>query len=65
VLIVDDNSDAADSLSMVLDIIGAEARVARNDMEALAAYAAYEPSVVLLDIACRAPSPAEFTSETL
>ena len=50
VLVVDDNQDAADSLSMVLDVLGAEVRVAHDGAEALATFAGYSPSVVLLDI---------------
>jgi PAS domain S-box-containing protein len=50
VLIVDDNRDAADSLSMVLNLLGAEVRVARSGAEALEAFPAYDPAVVLLDI---------------
>jgi PAS domain S-box-containing protein len=50
VLVVDDNHDAGDSLGQVLGILGAEVRVARDGLEALAAFASYQPSVVLLDI---------------
>jgi len=50
VLVVDDNHDAADSLSMVLDVLGADVQVAHDGAEALASFAAYAPSVVLLDI---------------
>ncbi len=50
VLVVDDNHDAGDSLAMVMEMLGAEVRVARDGAEALEAYAAYEASVVLLDI---------------
>ena len=50
VLVVDDNYDAADSLSMVLEVLGADVRVAHDGFEALDAFAAYAPSVVLLDI---------------
>lgn len=50
VLVVDDNVDAGDTLAVVLDMLGAEVRVARDGMQALEAFAAYKPSVVLLDI---------------
>ncbi|MES2189025.1 MAG: PAS domain-containing protein [Pseudomonadota bacterium] len=50
VLVVDDNLDAGDTLAVILDMLGAEVRVARNGIEALQTFAAYKPSVVLLDI---------------
>ncbi|HZJ72098.1 MAG TPA: response regulator, partial [Planctomycetota bacterium] len=50
ILVVDDNRDAADSLGLLLEVLGAEVRVARDGAEALEAYSAYDPSVVLLDI---------------
>ena len=50
VLVVDDNPDAGDSLAMILEVLGAEVRVARSGAEALDMFGAYQPSVVLLDI---------------
>jgi PAS domain S-box-containing protein len=50
VLVVDDNADAGDTLAVILDMLGAEVRVARDGAEALETFAAYKPSVVLLDI---------------
>jgi CheY-like chemotaxis protein len=50
VLVVDDNADAGDTLAVILDMLGAEVRVARDGAEALETFAAYQPSVVLLDI---------------
>jgi PAS domain S-box-containing protein len=50
VLVVDDNLDAADTLGMLLHVLGADVQVAHNGPEALAVFQAYEPSVVLLDI---------------
>jgi len=50
VLVVDDNRDAADSLALLLELLGAEVRVAYDGPEALDALATYDPSVVLLDI---------------
>jgi PAS domain S-box-containing protein len=50
VLVVDDNHDAGDSLRMLLELMGAEVRVARDGAEALATFASYRPPAVLLDI---------------
>ena len=50
VLVVDDNVDAAESLGMVLDLLGAEVRVVNSGPEALTAMPAYAPTVVVLDI---------------
>jgi signal transduction histidine kinase/CheY-like chemotaxis protein len=50
VLIVDDNRDAADSLRMLLELLGAEVAVAYDGAGAFEALAAHRPAVVLLDI---------------
>ena len=50
VLIVDDNVDAADSLSMLLAAQGHETEVAYRPDEALVRAAAFRPDVALLDI---------------
>jgi CheY-like chemotaxis protein len=50
VLVVDDNRDAADSLGMILKLLGADVRVARDGSEALETLQGYDPEVVLLDI---------------
>jgi PAS domain S-box-containing protein len=50
ILLVDDNRDAADSLGMILEFLGADVRIARDGAEALDAVESYDPSVVLLDI---------------
>jgi len=50
VLVVDDNHDAADSLAMLLRLLGAEVRIVYGGLEALAALDEFRPSVVLLDI---------------
>jgi CheY-like chemotaxis protein len=50
VLVVDDLSDAAASLALVCQLYGAEARVARDGVEALTIGAAFRPDVVLMDI---------------
>jgi CheY-like chemotaxis protein len=50
ILVVDDNHDAADSLAMLLRVLGAEVRVAHSGADALEIFAAYDPAFVLLDI---------------
>ena len=50
ILVVDDNRDAAESLSMLLEVLGAEAKVACDGFEALELMKSYDPAVVLLDI---------------
>jgi CheY-like chemotaxis protein len=50
VLVVDDNKDAAESLGMLLKLLGAEVHVAYSGPEALEALTSYKPAVVLLDI---------------
>jgi CheY-like chemotaxis protein len=50
ILVVDDNKDSADSLSMMLGITGMDVRTAYDGLEAVAAAAAFNPDVVLLDI---------------
>jgi len=50
VLVVDDNEDAAESLSMMLALLGHEVEVAHDGEEALQAAATFQPGVVLLDI---------------
>lgn len=50
VLVVDDNHDAGDSLAMLLEMLGAQAQVARGGAEAIEAFPGYQPSVVLMDI---------------
>jgi PAS domain S-box-containing protein len=50
ILVVDDNRDAADSLGMLLKFLGADVQVAHGGREALEAFEAYRPSVVLLDL---------------
>jgi CheY-like chemotaxis protein len=51
ILVVDDNRDAADSLGLLLRTLGAEVRVAHGGAEALAAFDAHEPSIVVMDVA--------------
>ncbi|HZI64554.1 MAG TPA: ATP-binding protein [Thermoanaerobaculia bacterium] len=50
VLVVDDNRDSADSLELLLQINGFDARAAYDGEAALAAAAEFRPAVVLLDI---------------
>ncbi|MET0279778.1 MAG: response regulator, partial [Steroidobacteraceae bacterium] len=50
VLIVDDNRDAADSLSLLLQLHGHEVRTAYGGEEALEVATAYDADFVLLDI---------------
>jgi two-component system CheB/CheR fusion protein len=50
VLVVDDNRDAADSLSMLLTSRGHQVRVAYDGLEAVGAAVAFHPDVVLMDI---------------
>jgi len=49
-LIVDDNRDAADSLGMLMKVMGNDTRVAYDGREALTTAAQFHPEVVLLDI---------------
>jgi signal transduction histidine kinase/DNA-binding response OmpR family regulator len=50
VLIVDDNIDAAETLAMMLGILGQETRQAHDGHAAVAAAAEYKPEVVFMDI---------------
>ena len=50
ILVVDDSKDGADSLGMVLKMMGAEPRVVYDGPSALAAIRDQPPATVLLDI---------------
>lgn len=50
VLVVDDNRDVADSLGVLLRLLGSEVRIGYSGAEALAMLEAFQPSVVLLDL---------------
>jgi PAS domain S-box-containing protein len=50
VLVVEDNVDSADSLAMMLTLMGNEVRTAHDGLEGVAAAAAYRPDLILLDI---------------
>jgi PAS domain S-box-containing protein len=50
ILVVDDNQDAAESMRLLLRQVGADVRVAHDGPQALAAFDACRPRMVLLDI---------------
>ena len=50
VLVVDDNRDAAESLGMLLSLMGADVHIAYNGPDALIAVGQHRPAVVLLDL---------------
>ena len=50
VLVVDDNRDAADSLGMLLQFLGADVHVVHDGPSALEAMKTFNPAVVLLDL---------------
>jgi CheY-like chemotaxis protein len=50
ILVVDDNRDSAESLRMMLELFGADVRVAYNGSDAIARFADGHPAAMLLDI---------------
>jgi CheY-like chemotaxis protein len=50
ILVVDDNTDAAESLAVILDQWGYEAEVVADGMQAIARWHTFQPDAVLLDI---------------
>jgi CheY-like chemotaxis protein len=50
VLIVDDNHDAAESLAMLVELLGNEAHVAYDGASAVAMIDEFRPAIVLLDL---------------
>ena len=50
VLVVDDNADSADSLAMLLQLMGHESMIARDGEQAVELAATYLPNVILMDI---------------
>jgi PAS domain S-box-containing protein len=50
ILVVDDNRDAAESLGMMLDLMGNDVRTAGDGLAAIEAARDFQPDVVLLDI---------------
>jgi CheY-like chemotaxis protein len=50
ILVVDDNQDSADSLGLLMKLMGNEVRVVNDGLEAVDVANEFEPRVVLLDI---------------
>jgi PAS domain S-box-containing protein len=50
ILVVDDNHDSADSLGLLMKLLGNEVRIVHDGLEAVDAAKEFEPHVVLLDI---------------
>jgi PAS domain S-box-containing protein len=50
VLVVDDNRDSADSMTLLIDMLGHQARATYDGPDALESFAASRPQVVLLDL---------------
>ena len=50
VLVIDDNIDAADSIAMVLDVMGHEAKAVYDGVSGFSAAQEYKPDIVLLDL---------------
>jgi CheY-like chemotaxis protein len=50
ILVADDNADAANSLAMMLALMGHEVRTAHDGLEAVEAASAFQPDLILLDI---------------
>ena len=50
ILVADDNRDSAESLAMLLTLVGNETRTAHDGLEALDVAAAFRPDVMLLDL---------------
>jgi two-component system, OmpR family, response regulator len=50
VLLVDDSVDAAQAMSMLLETLGHDVRMAHDGVSALAVVDGFEPEVVILDI---------------
>lgn len=50
VLVIDDNTDAAVSMSMLLETLGAEARVAGDGESGVEAFGRFHPALVFLDL---------------
>lgn len=50
ILVVDDNQDAAESMAMLLEVLGAEVHAVHGGAAALEILPAYRPDLVLLDI---------------
>jgi len=51
ILVADDNADAAESLSLMLQMVGHDTRIAHDGAEALAIAREFQPDTLVLDIA--------------
>ena len=50
VLVVDDNTDSADSLTVLLQLVGQQTRVAYEGLAAVEAAEQFQPDLILLDV---------------
>ena len=50
ILVVDDNHDSADTLSMLLQLTGNQTQVAFDGVEAVEAATSFRPDVILMDL---------------
>jgi CheY-like chemotaxis protein len=50
ILIADDNADSAESMGMLLRLMGNDVRIASDGLEAVEQAAAFQPEIVLMDI---------------
>jgi CheY-like chemotaxis protein len=50
ILIADDNADSAESMGMLLRLMGNDVRIASDGLEAVEQAAIFQPDIVLLDI---------------
>jgi CheY-like chemotaxis protein len=50
VLVADDNQDAADSLALVLEMVGCDVRAVYDGQQAVEAVQEFQPDIVILDI---------------
>jgi PleD family two-component response regulator len=64
VLVIDDDRDVGDSLAMLLQLMGADVRVAYDGEAALAVISGFKPHLVLL-AACRAEAFRLISGEVL
>jgi len=50
VLVVDDNTDSAHSMRMLLQLLGSEVRTAHDGLQAVEAAQAFRPELILMDV---------------